>query len=290
MPVIRCPHCTTSVEIHPDDVGYKLLCPNCQSAFQAGDGERPAPEPEPEPEPIENPAAPTAASSMDSTERAVICFGCKEEIQVGVDDLGHRVECPLCGAKFTAKANRSQSRYQIDSPRDDFDYEYDYEDRRSSRNRYRPESKADILEAARIAIAVPANGMMWTGIIAAVLCAIIGIGFTVAGFYQAQQPNRFNEDQSVLFFIYAALFGLYGTALQVIFAVCGAQAKKLRGKAWGYTGAALGIASIIITHPCNPVSWASMTFGIWMIVSLSKREVQYAIDINTGKRPRYARF
>ncbi len=284
MPVIRCPHCSTSVEIHPDDVGFKLLCPNCRSAFQAGDVEPPVP--------VENPAADTAGPPKDSGERTVICFGCKEEIQVGVEDIGHRVECPLCGAKFTAKANRSQSRNQVDSPRDDFDDDddEDYEDRRYSRNRYRAESKADILDAARVAMAVPANGMMWTGIIAAVLCAIIGIGLTVAGIYDAQQPKQFNGDRSLVFFIYAALFGLYGTILQTLLAVCGAQAKKLRGKGWGYTGAALGIACIIITHPCNPVSWASITFGIWMIVSLNKREVQDAIDINTGKRPRNARF
>jgi uncharacterized CHY-type Zn-finger protein len=288
MPVIRCPHCSTSVEIHPDDVGYKLLCPNCQSAFQAGDVERPGTEPEPVP--VENLAASTAELPMESNERTVICFACKEEIQVGVEDIGHRVECPLCKAKFTAKANRSQSRYQVDLSRDDFDDDYDYEDRRYSRNRYRAESKADILDAARRAIAVPANGMMWTGIIAAVLCVLIGIGLTVAGIIEEQQPRRFNGDRSLIFFIYAGLFGVYGTILQTVLAVCGAQAKKLNGKGWGYTGAALGIACIIITHPCNPVSWASITFGIWMIVSLNKREVQDAIDINTGKRPRNARF
>ena len=288
MPVIRCPHCSTSVEIHPDDVGFKLLCPNCQSAFQAGEGEQPGTEPVAA---IESPAS-TAGTPADSGERTVICFGCKEEIQVGVEDIGHRVECPLCNAKFTAKANRSQSRYQVDSPRDDFDDDdEDYEDRSYRRNRYRAESKADILDAARAAIAVPANGMMWTGIIASVLSALIGIGLTVAGIIEEQQPRQFNRgDRSLFFFIYAALFGLYGTIIHVVLAVCGAQAKKLRGTGWAYTGAALGIACIIITHPCNPVSWASITFGIWMIVSLSKREVQDAIDINTGRRPRNARF
>ena len=31
MPVIPCPHCRTTVDIHPDDLGDTVLCPNCSS-------------------------------------------------------------------------------------------------------------------------------------------------------------------------------------------------------------------------------------------------------------------
>ncbi len=285
MPVIHCPHCAASVEIHPDDIGYKVLCPSCASAFQAGDAARPTPEPTPAPVPA--PAPEPTPAPKDSGERTVRCVACRGRVQVGVEDLGHRVECPICGEQFRAEDDRP-SRSRPPRDRDDDDDDEDYHDDgygygRGRRRRYREEDKEYILRRGREAIAVPANGLMWTGITAAVLCVLIGGGLTIAGLYQLDEPDPYRRQNYIPLFIYGFLIGIFGTVFHVLVAVSGYQAKKLKGKAWGYVGGGLGIASIVLTGWCNPTTWACMTFGIWMLVALSKREVQDAIDINTGR-------
>ena len=285
MPIIRCPHCSTSVEIHADDVGYKVLCPSCHSAFQAGDGERPVLEP--------LPTAP--APEPTAAERSVRCAGCRGAVQVGVEDLGHTVECPLCGEKFRAEEEtRSESPRDSERRRapnrsarfedDDEDYDNDGEyDGRRRRRRYREEDKAYILDTARSAIAWPANGLMWTGIVSTILCLLTGIGLALAGMYQLENPKPYNQGNHIVFFIYAVMIGIFGTIFHILLAISGYQMKRLRGLAWGYTGGALSIASLVLAT-CSPTSWAAATFGIWAMVALNKREVKDAIAINTGKR------
>ncbi len=282
MPVIRCPHCQTSVEIHADDVGYKVLCPSCNSAFQAGDGERAAPEPLPRPEPAPTP--------RDSGDRTVRCAGCRGTVQVGAEDIGHTVECPLCGEKFratddddyrprSAGAGRSSRR----SERFDDDDE-DYDDRSyGRRRRYRDEDKGYILETARAAIAWPANGLMWTGIVMLVLYVLGGIGLLIAGAVNIDSRNKRDEEDAVAFFIIGALLLAFGGAHGLFMALSGYKMKQLRGTGWGYAGASIGMATIALSHPCFPTTWAAVTFGIWALVSLSKREVKEAIAINKGK-------
>ena len=285
MPVIRCPHCTTSVEIHADDVGYKVLCPSCHSAFQAGDGERPVPESPstaPEPEPM-------------AAERSVRCAGCRGAVQVGVEDLGHTVECPLCGEKFRA-VEETRSESPRDSKRrrapnrserfedDDEDYDNDgnYGGRR--RRRYREEDKGYILDTARSAIAWPANGLMWTGIVMLVLYLLGSIGLLIAGILKLDSPNRYERDDAIVLFIFSAVVLVFGGAHGFFMALSGYKMKRLRSVGWGYTAASIGIATIGLSHPCFPTTWAAVAFGIWAIVALNKREVKDAIAINNGKR------
>jgi len=278
MPVISCPHCRTAVDIHPDDAGYKVLCPNCHSAFQAGDTERPAPPPLPR-----DPAPP------DPRTLTVNCTACRAKVEIGGDDVGHLMECPLCGEKFrTEEGRRPRSDSRRDSERrpsddrwDDDDDEDDYDDRRH-RRRYRREDKGYILESARATVAWPANGLMWTGIVCSVLCLVLSIGLGFAGALAMEEPDPYGQQNYVPFFIYAGLIA-FGVPYHMILAVAGHQMKKLQGSGWAYTGAALGIATIIFTGMCSPTTWACMTFGIWALVAYSRREVQDAIRINTGR-------
>ena len=286
MPVIRCPHCDTSVEIHADDVGYKVLCPDCHSAFQAGEGERPAPEPSVSaPDPVPTPAP---------EPRAVIarCTACDREVEIGVEDLGHTMECPHCGEKFrTREETRPDSRrptpptdYQPRSRRDDDgEDDDDYEDRPRRRRRYGADDKAYILESARAAIAWPANGLMWTGAIMFVLYLLISTGLGIAGTLQQDSPNAQERQDGVVLILIGVVVMVFGGSQGAVMAVAGFKMKKLRSTAWGYAGGGLGIATIVMSHPCLPTTWAAVTFGIWAIVASSKREVQDAIRINRGE-------
>ena len=286
MPILHCPHCRTPVDIHPDDAGYKVLCPNCHSAFQAGDAERPAPEPLPRPPIPEQDAV---------DERTVIsrCTACRGKVEVGSDDVGHLMECPLCGEKFRAAEDRPQSRrssqqrpsrVRSTAGRDDDDDadEDDYDDRRS-RRRHRDQDKGYILESARAAIAWPANGLLWTGVVCSILCLVLSIGLGIAAMIDLDEPDPYNQQNYIALFVYAGLIAV-GVPYHILMAVAGHQMKKLNGTGWAYTGAALGIATIIFTGMCSPTTWACMTFGIWTLVAFSRREVQDAIRINTGRR------
>ena len=95
-------------------------------------------------------------------------------------------------------------------------------------------------------------------------------------------PDPYEQDGSVTFFIWAVLVAL-GVPYHLLMAFAGYRMKKLDGVAWAYTGAGLGIATMLITGICSPTTWASMTFGIWALVAYSKREVLDAIRINTRR-------
>ena len=286
MPVLHCPHCRTPVDIHPDDAGYKVLCPNCHSAFQAGDAERPAPASLPQP---------TVAERAPDDDPTVMtrCTACRGKVQIGSDDLGHLMECPLCGEKFRASDNESSdsrgdsewrpSRRRAATARDDDENvdEDDLDDRRG-RRRYRTQDKGYILESARAAIAWPANGLLWTGVVCSILCLLVGVGLGVAGMIAMEEPDPYDQHNYVVLFVYAGLVAC-GVPYHLILAVAGYQMKKLQGTGWAYAGAGLGIATIIFTGMCSPSTWACMTFGIWTLVAFNRREVQDAIRINTGR-------
>ena len=285
MPVIHCPHCQTSVEIHADDVGYKVLCPGCNSAFQAGDGERPTPEP------ISRPAPPPAD---DTTERSVRCTGCRGQVAVGADDIGHTVECPLCGEKFRAEegsragpargssGGRSRRPERFEDDDEDYDNRSDYGGYRG-RRRYRDEDKGYILDTARAAVTWPANGLMWTGIVLLILYLLGSIGLVIAGILKLDSPNRYERDDAIIFFILSVVILVFGGLHGFFLAFSGYKMKQLRSTGWSYAGAGIGIATIALSHPCFPTTWAAVAFGIWALVALGKREVKDAIAINTGK-------
>ena len=288
MPVIPCPHCQATVEIHPDDLGYKVLCPSCHSAFQAGETVRPAPEPAPAPPDRE----PEPTPEPDPGERTVRCVACRGEMAIGVEDLGHKVECPLCGERFRAESDeRSRSRSERRRPPreypdadDDEDYENDRDYGGRRRRGYREQDRGYILAEAREAIAWPANGLMWTGIVMLVLYVIAAVGFIVAGIAKQESTKAYERENGVVMILLAAVLGAICGTHAFFMALAGYKSKQLRGPGWGYTAGAIGIATFALSHPCFPTMWIAVTFGIWALVAFNKREVKDAIRINTGKR------
>ncbi len=89
MPVAPCPQCAAELDLDADDVGQLVECPACRAQFTAAPP--PAPPPPPEPPPAVEPAPDT---------RVIACPECGERITVAVDDLGHRLVCPLCDRPF----------------------------------------------------------------------------------------------------------------------------------------------------------------------------------------------
>ena len=276
MPVIPCPHCRATVDIHPDDLGYKVLCPSCSSAFQAGDAARPAPEPAPEPTP-----------APDPDERTVRCAACRGQMAIGVDDLGHTVECPLCGEHFRAEAEgRARSRSEQRRPPREYDDQDDYENDGDygGRRGYRDQDKGYVLAQARAAIAWPANGLMWLGIVMLALYVLCAIGLVIAGIVQQNSTIPYEREDGVVMIIIGLALGAFGGTHAFFMALAGYKSKQLRGTGWGYTAGAIGIATIALSHPCFPTTWIAVAFGIWALVAFNKREVKDAIRINTGKR------
>ena len=87
-----CPKCGAKMSVHPEDVGYDLQCPFCQTTFRGeaapvAAATPPGVAPEPEAEGVE--IAP--------------CPKCRAELTVAPSDLGGEVECPFCQTVYTAE-------------------------------------------------------------------------------------------------------------------------------------------------------------------------------------------
>jgi len=176
---------------------------------------------------------------------AVRCPECCRTSDVGAEDIGHRVECPHCGARFEAEEEDGDRR------------------------------PAAIRAAAQKIIARPAAGLMWTGAICTVLSIIVGVGLTIAAFLNSNTVGN-----ATILLIYAGFVGGFGSIYHLLLAVAGYKMKQLRGKGWFRAGGILGIASIVICGILFPSTWAAVTYGIWALIALSKPDVQDAIAFN----------
>lgn len=198
------------------------------------------------------------------------CPRCKEDVEIDDEDFGHLVECPYCNERFVPEFL------------DEADEVEEEKYRRMPRS-YRPstgyliEHKDEIFRRAKLAVGRPAKGLQWTGAIGAVICILGGSALVTLGFVKANDP------QAPIYFVYGAMLGGFGSVYHIALAVCGFQMLKLKSKTWGYVGAGLGIASIVIWGICSPTTWAGLTFGIMALTAYSKREVQDALALNKLK-------
>lgn len=193
----------------------------------------------------------------------VRCPACRGEVTIHPDDFGHAVSCPLCRDVFTP---RDESEEGNRSTRD----ELDDEDRAPRRRRgYEPDA-----EAARRAVSAPANGLIWTGIIGALLNVLAGLGMVGLGIFLFDDPTAAPEDPWILIVVGAA-YGGVGVPYFLVIAAGGRQLKRLDGgTGLVYAAGIMGIATVALCGICWPPTWAGVGFGIWALVALNKAEVR----------------
>ena len=88
-----CPTCQAKMSVHPEDVGFDIQCPFCQTTF-FGVASVTAPV-------VSNDAKPSAPEP-ESIEIAP-CPKCQAELTVAPEDLGNDVECPFCQTVYQAE-------------------------------------------------------------------------------------------------------------------------------------------------------------------------------------------
>ena len=265
MPALHGPHCRNSVDVHRDDLGHRMRCPDCRVDFEAE---------YPEPEPANKPAF-----------WEIRCTACRRQIEVAGDDVGHKIECPHCGERFRAGADpeglpRHPNRGDPGRRRNRDDEDGDDRFPQKRTRAFLERNRAAILAKARKSIDKPTKGLMWTGAVGTVLFVLAGVGFGVVAYLKANDTNPAN---SVVFFVYSALFGGFGGVYYLILGIAGFQMRKLRSKGWANAGGAMGIASVFFWGIILPTTWASLAFGIMAIVAAGKREVRDAILLNNLK-------
>ena len=137
---------------------------------------------------------------------------------------------------------------------------------------------AATLAAAHEAIRRPAKGLQWIGLVVAVLCGSTALGMLINGLYRIASPDG---NIFIPMLIWAVIFAC-GCCYNATMAIACHRVQKLRGAAWGYTGAGLGIASLATFF--SPTSWLAAAYGIWILRVLQRREVQEAILMNRNER------
>ena len=233
----------------------------------------------------------------------VKCPKCRERLDLDDEYLGQEVDCGACGAVFVAAVEGPSKpvRREIDeepeppparrrSRDDDDDYsrparrsrdDYDEDDEDRPRRR---RSRANIEDAPRI-VAGPANGLIWTGWLSALLCAFGGLAFAAYWYTQLNNRQMQQDDPEVMIGIGLAV-AILGAPYCILMAIGGHQMKRLRGTGWGYTAGGLGIATIVFCGIICPTTWAGVGFGIWAIVTMSRPEVRDAIAANRKRDSR----
>lgn len=210
----------------------------------------------------------------------VRCPACRGDVGVDPADYGHPVACPLCGDVFTPTGNpppRPAAAPEEDRPDR---HRSEADDRDGPRRRRRQRSDAEV---AAEAVLWPANGLIWTGIICAILSVIGGILFAGLGLAEMNNPNNGDEDLIVHVAVGAAAAGI-GLPYFLVMAAGGRQLKRLDGgTGLVYTAAIMGFTTVFLCGVCSPTTWAAVTFGIWAIVAVNKPEVRAVLEAARGE-------
>ena len=218
------------------------------------------------------------------------CPACRGDVGVDPSDVGHAVACPLCGDVFTPQGDfRSfpdEPERPLDEPAPDHpssrrfedDEEEDFDRPSRSRRRRRPDS-----EVAAEAVRRPANGLIWTGYVGAVLGVCAGLAYVGLGLFMINDPKGPGNDGWMIVTIGAATAALSIPYFLVISAG-GRQLKRLDGgTGLVYAAAVMGIATVALCGVCWPSTWAAVTFGIWALVAVNKTEVRAVLEAARGE-------
>src|SRR5688572_11903746 len=108
----------------------------------------------------------------------VTCPKCRAQLDLDDEYLGREVDCGACGGVFVAKTDRPRPEPRDED--DDYDrplgrqYDEDDEDDDYDRPRRRRRRRGDDFATAEQIVAGPANGLIWTGIVGALLNVLGG--------------------------------------------------------------------------------------------------------------------
>lgn len=326
MPVVRCPNCTAELDLDPDDIGHRVECPGCAANFVAvrptapppaaepppGEAPPPADVPPPlttipavPPPPVSPPAPPPSDRPSRPPSRGandpvtLTCPACHGSVSVVGDDLGHRVECPMCQQVFRAddpdrpSDRRSSRRGDDDEPtwrrrgssRRDRDYDDDRPRRRRPRyqedDAYTSDDPQAWIWKARRDLTTPGAGLEvlgWLDIAFGVLSVLIGV---VAGIVE---PSSIMGGPSWLMFWGNLGPGVSGVVLGAVKAMGGRQMKQAKNRPLSMAACVAGCIplniSCCVSWLAGPSYIVGIVFGIMGLVQLLNRNVRKAFEAN----------
>ncbi len=288
MPVTRCPHCRTELDLDAADFGYRVQCPSCQSAFTPEEPANPAPPPPP--------PRPQSDTADDDGTKVVSCPECNGKVGVLDADLGHDMRCPLCDKVFTATLGglppRATRRGDGDEPSwrgsrsgdrrrsryDDEDEDEDDRPRRRRRSRYDDDSPDELIadakrecSAAGVGLIIIAcwgflNGLFSLVLYGAILGGAVGNGGGFwAAFANVPEWQLWLNLGIGLLHLFTSAFLLYA----------GTQIRQ--GKQYGVCLIACVIAIVPGFSPCCLLG---LIFGIMGLVKLNEPRVKRGFDAN----------
>lgn len=213
------------------------------------------------------------------------CPQCRRRVLMPVELAGQLVQCPGCGATFTAgredrPASAQASELPI-APRPDYErweeplrmepkaarrrYDQDYdEDPEEARYRRR---QRHLRDTAMHSVSGPATALQVTGGIAAALSGIMLFVHCMGGVDRGGPRDEFLMMGEGLGGVVIALVGLcWGLVILL-------GASKMR--ALDNHGSAM-TAAIIAVLPCSPCWILGLPFGIWALTVLGKEEIREA--------------
>jgi hypothetical protein len=335
VPVVRCPNCRAELDLDPEDVGHKVECPGCLQAFTAVRPTSPPPPPpvesthasdtpagtpsdvppplpdaavSPPPPPAPPPPAPPPRATVRSSRRppdapiTLECPACMGKVSVLADDLGHKVECPMCRQTFRAEdrdrpGGRGSSRYDDEPPRRSsrrsrYDDDWDDRPRRRRGSGYYGDSRDDDpyssddprawVWRAKRDLASPGGALEVLGyldVVFGVLSILIGVGFALM---VANSTGTGGPGWEIVW--YNAGPGLSGVVLGAVKAIGGRSMKQVRHRSLAIFACIAGCAPlnvgcclIVLMFPAYVVS---IVFSIIGMTHLFKKGVRKAFEAN----------
>jgi len=219
------------------------------------------------------------------------CPTCAAELDVDDADRGHAVICPECREKFVAQpktvapltpAKVAAKRVSVSHRwHDDSDYSNEtaipprhWIDREDDRG---PSRGRDPNRMARRLLAVPANGLIWSGWIGFLIMIVGGFLTAITGYLDLTSRFRLGEGP-ILRLAGGAVAGTLGSMFFAMIATGGGQMKRVRKRGPAITTAIMGMLTLLFCTPLFPVAWFAAGFGLWALIVLNRPEVIDAFE------------
>lgn len=281
MPVVHCPHCRTELDLDDVDVGYRVQCPACHSAFTPEVTDAPA---QTAPPPLPPPPPP------DTRTQVVTCPECQKQVAVATEDLGHLMLCPLCDEQFIpSRSDNLQTSpedsgdgYRVMAERDEGppwrrereDDDYDRRRRRSlAYRRDEDESPRSLIRYAKAECSASAVGLIVVGALTILFGALrlVLVGGVLA-------TGATDEDEQLAMAVGIAV-GVYSLVMGAFVVYAGSRMREAKN----YPLCMIGCVLVLIPG-ISPCCILGLVFGIMGITKLNDGRVKRGFEAN---RPGY---